>query len=83
MSNQFDIYGDELYHCDWYLFSIKFQRMLLMILTNSQQPVVIRGYGNIECTRDTFKKVKKGILIQVHTYNGLLVFLNYLNEIGF
>lgn len=59
MSTQFDIYGDELYYCDWYLLTSKLQRTLLIVLTNAQQPVTIHGYGNIECTRDTFKKVNE------------------------
>lgn len=49
VSDQFDIYGEELYNGDWYLYKTKMQRMLLVVLTNAQ-PVTIHGYANVDCT---------------------------------
>lgn len=48
---------DNLYDCDWYLFPIKEQRMMQLILVTAQQPINLQGFGNILLTRDTFKKV--------------------------
>lgn len=60
VTKQFKIFHDELYHCDWYLFPIGMQQMLVTFMSLTQQPVVIQGYGyNLsQCTRENFKKVK-------------------------
>lgn len=49
--------NDEIYQCDWYLFPYHIQRMLPMILINTQQRVVLQGFGNIVFLRETFKEV--------------------------
>lgn len=47
-----------LFECDWYLFPIEIQRKYLpIILMNTQKTVKLRGFGNIDITRETFKKV--------------------------
>lgn len=45
------------YLCDWYLFPIRFRRMLPTIITSTQKPVILEGFGNVMCTRELFKKV--------------------------
>lgn len=46
------------FECNWYLFPIEIQRHYMpMILMNTQQTVILRGFGNIDITRETFKKV--------------------------
>lgn len=54
---QFSNYNDELNQCQWYLLSNNMQLMLLIFMNEVQQPIHIRGYGNIVCTRDSFKEV--------------------------
>lgn len=49
----------QLFNCKWYKFPIEIQRMLVIVIANSQQPVTICGYGNIVCTRDALKKVNE------------------------
>lgn len=46
-----------IYNCDWDQFPSDIQRMLRIIMINAQRPVFFQGFGNILCTRDTFKKV--------------------------
>lgn len=55
---KFDTFNEELCESRWYLFSNEMQRMILIFISNTQQPVYIRGYGNIVCARDAFKQVK-------------------------
>lgn len=43
--------------CDWYKYDRDTCRLFPIIIANSQQPVILKGYGNILCTRETFKKV--------------------------
>ena len=51
--------GDEIYQrIDWYTFPLDIQRMIPTILIGAQEPVILRGFGNVTCTRDAFKKVK-------------------------
>lgn len=54
---EFDKFNEELSRCEWYLFSNELQQMYLTFILDTQQPKLIQGYGNIMCTRDTFKKV--------------------------
>lgn len=55
--NQFDEFHDEIYQCNWYSFPIEIQKMLVIAMSISQQPAIIQGFGNLLCTRDTFKRV--------------------------
>lgn len=45
-------------HCDWYKFPCEVQRLLPIIINNTQSSVVIKGFGNIDCTRERFKQVR-------------------------
>lgn len=68
--NQFIALEDSIYRINWYLLPIDLQRFLLIIMIASQKSVEIRGFGNISCTRETFKKVnfnKELISIQFGT----------------
>lgn len=57
MSERFEEIYDLSCRMDWYLFPTDVQRMMPMILMGTQKPVVINGYGNVACTRLTFKTV--------------------------
>ena len=57
VTNEFNLFNEELCQCKWYLFSLDMQRMMLIFMSDAQQPMLLRGYGNIECTRDSFKNV--------------------------
>lgn len=57
VTNQFNTINEELYRCKWYLLSLEMQRMLLIFMSDTQQPMFLRGYANIVCTRDSFKNV--------------------------
>lgn len=51
--NKFDVYC----LCEWYMFPLFAQRSLPMIILNTQQPVVLQGFGSVQCTRETFRRV--------------------------
>lgn len=57
MTYQFVAFGEELSRCDWYLLSIELQRMYMIFLSETQNPMKMLCYGNITCDRDTTKKV--------------------------
>lgn len=64
ITNQFEMFNNELDQCAWYAFhSMKMQQILMIVMANAQQPTFIRGFGNIPCTRETFKKVILSSLI--------------------
>lgn len=56
VATQFDMFHVEFSKCKWYLLPLEMQRMLLILLADVQ-PMTIRGYGDVMCTRVTFKKV--------------------------
>lgn len=43
--------------CDWYLFPEETQRILPIIIVAYQRHVTLQGFGNVSCTRETFKQV--------------------------
>ena len=57
VTDQFDQFGQEVGRCEWNMLPIEMQRMYLIFLSDTQQPVHIGGYGGILCARDTFKRV--------------------------
>lgn len=57
VTNRFGVFNTELYRCHWYFFPIKIQRMLMIFMLDTQQPVFIKSSGNIMCTCEVFKKV--------------------------
>ena len=46
---------DEL---NWYKFSIRMQKMIPIIMINTQEPVALRCFGSIFCGRSVFKQVR-------------------------
>lgn len=42
---------------DWYLLPIELQRVLIVVMLGGQKSIIVRGFGNIACARETFKKV--------------------------
>lgn len=57
ITNQFNMFRNELDQTSWYLYPIEMQRMLVIVMANAQQPTIISGFGNAVCVRDSFKKV--------------------------
>lgn len=55
--DSFDEFNNALNQCNWYLFPIEVRRIFALMITNAQQPVTIRGYGNTRCVREYFKQV--------------------------
>lgn len=49
---------DVITQSNWYLYDIEIQRMIPIILAGTQNPPVLKGFGNVMCTRDSFQKVK-------------------------
>lgn len=53
-----DAFDAELCQCDWYEFPIEMQKLLATFMLSTQRSTVFRGYGDIPCNRNYFKKVK-------------------------
>lgn len=70
------ICNDKLYQCNWHLFPIEIQRMLVIVMTNTQRPSTVHGFANTFCTRDAFKGVKFRVTWEeMATIHVLLIFL--------
>lgn len=57
ITDELDEFRRKLSQCRWYSFSIEMQRSYLITLSCTHQSVVIQGFANTACTRDTFKAV--------------------------
>lgn len=57
VSNGFDALDEAVCSGNWYTFPIEIQRILPTILLATQKPVLLRGFGNIPCLRETYRKV--------------------------
>lgn len=64
VTNQFNALDEKLCQSIWYLLPIEVQRMILIFMLDAQHAMFLRGYGNIECTRNAFKNVRISMQIQ-------------------
>lgn len=48
---------DVMSQIDWYLFHIKIQKIMPIIIVNSQKPISITIFGSMTTNRETFHKV--------------------------
>lgn len=58
LTSQFDEINYELYQCEWYMFPLNIKKILPLIMNGTQQPVTLRGYGNVQCTHEALKNVR-------------------------
>lgn len=54
-----DKIANDFGNLNWYSFPFKTWKFLPIIISNVQQPIVIRCFGSISCTRETFKMVSR------------------------
>lgn len=57
IGGQFNKLNDVIYQCNWYLCPLKTQQMFPMILTATQNVPTMTSFGNVVCSRESFKKV--------------------------
>lgn len=57
LTSQFSKFNETLCRCKWYSFPIELQQMLVIVMSNTQQLAFMQSYGNIPCTRESFKVV--------------------------
>lgn len=58
LTDQFFHFEHTIYECQWYTFPVNTQkRYFTMIMSASQKPVELKGYGNVRCSFETFKNV--------------------------
>lgn len=73
VANQFDEFTDEFTQCKWYTFPVEMQRMCVIVLANAQQPTAVQGFGNLECTRQSMKRVKFTFYTFIYLVHGISV----------
>lgn len=61
LGNLFIKFDVEIGQMNWYLFPIDIQKVLPIVMINTQQPVLIEFFGSIACTRSQFKKVNPNL----------------------
>lgn len=59
LTDQFQLFEAEMYKFKWYLFPIGMQQTFACVMINVQQLAMVKGFGNIELSRETAKKVNK------------------------
>lgn len=57
VNNEFAAFDGKLCQCVWYNFPNQTQQIFGAFMMYSQDLVIIQGFGNARCTRDTFKRV--------------------------
>lgn len=63
-TNAFSDVDDVLGQLKWYLLPIEVQRILPIAIMYSQEPLLVKFFGNMSCSREQFKKV-------IHDYSKL------------
>lgn len=57
VTTRFEKIDELVYQMDWHSFPDEIQRMLPTLINNTQQPIIISGFANVEYTRETFDSV--------------------------
>lgn len=73
LTSQFNRFDERLCHSKWYLLPMDLQKMLVIVMTNTQQPAYLHSYGNIELTRNSFKEVCHISILDVNRLNNELI----------
>lgn len=68
MNNAFNKIDFAIDQFDYYLFPLEVKRALPMVIVVAQQPVALACFGDITCTRETFKSVS--FLVNENYVNG-------------
>lgn len=78
----FEDIQDQLWNSGWYTFPKKIRQIMPVFIAYLQNPLVIRGIGNIKCKREDFKNVSLLILIMIFflLIRGLSIFLRLFQK---
>lgn len=57
-SNEFNGIYDSICQLEWHLYPIEVQKMFVLIMMYTQEPLEIAFFGSSTCSRDQFKKVQ-------------------------
>lgn len=57
IASLFNELDNEIVQLEWYLFPMEVQKLLPMVMINTQESIVIQCFGSVACTRWQFKKV--------------------------
>lgn len=55
--SRFEEIDKAIYQSEWYTFSSKTRKIFPIIMHKAQQPVIICGFGNLQLSHDSFKRV--------------------------
>lgn len=56
LADEFDTINGAVYKLNWKTYPNEIQRLMVIVLQVTQQPVQLAAYGNYPCSRETFKK---------------------------
>lgn len=59
VTTRFHDVNDLMYECSWRLLPVNLRKELPMILAAAQNPAHLRGFANLNCSCEVFKKVNK------------------------
>lgn len=57
LTDKFSLFGITIYQWNWNYFPVEVQKMLIIVLADLHEPVIVRGFANTLCARESFKKV--------------------------
>lgn len=66
VTKEFDAFDGQLCQSNWYLYPTKMQKLYLIFMLDAQQPMLIRGWGTITCTREFFKEASQFLYSRLH-----------------
>lgn len=57
LTSEFNMFDEALCQSNWYSFPVYVQKLLLILMPNTQEPMLMQSYGNLVCARASFEKV--------------------------
>lgn len=81
ISSEFDEINDMISEFDWYLFPLKMQKMLPLIMMSAQQTVEFEIFGSFYWNRVAFKKVTNKTTRQVSAQDYISAFVLFYRQV--
>lgn len=69
VTNAYEEIDDKIDHFNWNLYPMKIQRLLPILMMNTQQRMEIMCFGSRACTRETFRKVSFQPITRINPNN--------------
>lgn len=65
VSTSFSLLGAAIFNVSWHLFPMAQQKYIILMTAMAAKPILMGGFADMHCSRETFKKVCDPIEVSI------------------